>query len=169
MAYSHSTSVSFTSRVNACRWFTSAAMISRRRGSAVCDIAFCTTDVTVSAPSTTPCALLLVAGRRRMAAKHDLVVGRRFLDETDVLSQCLHVRIRAAEMCARELVGAAQVLVETPGRALVEGRRLAKQVVGRFEHDHFAAFGVAARHAARDEFRIQPVAAFLEITAVRHL
>ena len=72
-------------------------------------------------------------------------------------------------MLGRELVGAAQVLVEAPRGVAVEGRRLADQVLGGLEHDDLAPLGLLAGDAARHELGIEAVAAFLEVTAVGHL
>src|SRR5258708_8163541 len=75
-----------------------------------------------------------------------------------------------ARASPRMFVGPAEVRVGAPARALVEMRGFPHQVFSRFVQDFFASVRKPlAGDAAGEEFRIEPVSAFSQLAAVRHL
>src|SRR6267154_1443271 len=92
------------------------------------------------------------------------------LRELDVLRELLQVQVLPAEVISRVLVGSAELRVETTACALIEMRGFPHQVLPRFVQDFFASVRkTLAGDAASEELRIEPVAAFFQVTAVRHL
>ncbi len=108
----------------------------------------------------------MTGGTRRRTSDGPLL---QVLGEADVAADGLHVEVLAAEVLLRVLVRAAEIVVQALRGGHEEARRLADEVLGGGEDGHLSRAGHAPRDAAIDEFRIEPVVAFLEVAAVGHL